>query len=64
MPPEGAGSGAGFEELAAGVGEEDVVVARVGVVVCAGWVVRAPVDCTDASSLDAVVVDACCTGWV
>ena len=60
MPPEGAGSGAGFDELT-GVDEEDVEVVLAGVVVCAGGV---ELDCTEASSVDAVVVDACWAGVV
>jgi hypothetical protein len=59
LPPDGAGSGAGFDELT-GVGEE-VVVVRAGVVV---WVGVVELDCTEASSVDAVVVAACCTGAV
>jgi hypothetical protein len=57
LPPEGAGSGAGFDELT-GVDEEE----EEEEVVCAGVVVLAGVvelDCTEASSVDAVVVDAC-----
>jgi hypothetical protein len=62
LVPDGAGSGAGPDALA--VGEEDVVRVVVGVVVCAGVLELVPLDCTEASSVEAVVVEACWTGCV
>lgn len=57
LPPEGAGSGAGFDELV-GVGEEDVV--RAGAVVCAEAVELGVPDWTEASWVDEDCVVAAC----